>query len=489
MSARTRISRRRFLALSAAAFAARSIPHSAHAQADSFRGITGTLTIDPAAALFTIPRDYAGLSYESAQLANPGFFSGSNRQLIALFREISPCGVLRLGGGTSEFTTFSEQAPAGPPPFETFGPDTSKTVKQGTITSALALRNLREFLDATGWSCLYGLNLGQGTKENAAAEAEAVNRLLGSRLLALQIGNEPDAFRRFRPQGYTPEDYLREWLEFHAAIVARVKQAKFAGPDISNKLAFVTAFAAEAPKHPDIVLLTAHYYAMGPAGNPRATMDNLLSPDPVLTTMKWQNVSVLQEAMRTAHLPCRISEANSCWNGGLQGVSDTFASALWCADTMLRFASLGMAGVNLHGGGNGWYSPIVGSPSAGFARRPEFFGIQFAQQFAGTTMLRTNFQCTSDRVTAWAARAENGGGLFLALINKTNAPAGVHIAGAPAEHRWRARLLTAPSLDARSGMEFGTAHPLSSIEKPIRINPHSALLLTSADHRMTRNSA
>lgn len=483
MSALT--SRRRFLALSAAAIVSRSV--EAHAQSDSSSPITGALTIDPAASLFTIPQDYAGLSYESAQLANPDFFSASNPQLIALFREISPCGVLRLGGGTSEFTTFSEEQPASPPPFETFGPDTSKTVKQGTVTSALALRNLRTFLDATGWTCLYGLNLGQGTKENAAAEAEAAWRLLGPRLLALQIGNEPDSFRRFRPQGYTPEDYLREWRAFHAAIVARVPQARFAGPDISNKLAFLTAFAAEATKHPDIVLLTAHYYAMGPAGNPRATMDNLLSPDPALTTMKWQNLSVVQDAMRTAHLPCRISEANSCWNGGLQGVSDTFASALWCADMMLHFASRGIAGVNLHGGGNGWYSPIVGSPSAGFERRPEFFGIQFAQQFAGTTLLQTNFQCTNDRVTAWAARAGREGGVVLALINKTNSPAAIHVAGAPAQHRWHARLLSAPSLDARSGVEFRPAHS-SSIQKPITISPHSAVLLTSTGHRMPRNS-
>ena len=47
-------------------------------------------------------------------------------------------------------------------------------------------------------------------------------------------------------------------------------QAKFAGPDISNKLPYLTAFAQEAPKHPDVVLLTSHYYAMGPASSPDA---------------------------------------------------------------------------------------------------------------------------------------------------------------------------------------------------------------------------
>lgn len=470
------LTRRRFLALagSAAALASRDWSQSAAPQP-----VGATLSVDPETKLFTIPADFTGLSYESAQLANSAFFSAGNCELVGLFRALSPSGVLRIGGGTSEFTTYAEQAPATPPPFEIFGPDTSKTVKQGTITSALALRNLRAFLDATGWKCLYGLNLGQGTKENAAAEAEAAYRILGNRLLALQIGNEPDSFKRFRPQGYTPADYVREWLAFHAAIVNKVPQAKFAGPDISNKLPYLTAFAAEAPEHSDIILLTMHYYAMGPAGNPLATRDNLLSPSPRLTTFKWQNISVVHDAMQSAHLPCRISEANSCWNGGLEGVSDTFASALWCADMMLHFASLGISGVNLHGGGNGWYSPIVGSPTAGFTRRPEYFGIQLAQHFAGATLLRTTFECDNDRISVWAAHGSRGKheDKLLALINKSVEPAEIAMKGTFAQAHWRAMRLSAPSLDAKEDIQFQAAHLPRSSRNSVRIEPHTALLL------------
>src|SRR3546814_14199787 len=94
---------------------------------------------------YLIPADYVGLSYEAAQFAKPDFFTPSNKALIALFRELSPSGVLRIGGGSSEYTSYSEQDPTGPAPFEVFGPDTSKTEKQGTVTTALALRNLRGF--------------------------------------------------------------------------------------------------------------------------------------------------------------------------------------------------------------------------------------------------------------------------------------------------------------------------------------------------------
>lgn len=464
--------RRRFFRLTASAAAALALPKIACADSSL---ITGSIYVDETAELHPIPPNFTGLSYESAQLANPDFFVSTNRELVRLFRELSPCGVIRLGGGSSDYTTFSTKSV--PPPFETFGPDTSKTVKKGTITSVVALQNLRSFLDAANWTCLYGLNLGQGTKHNAAAEAEAVHRILGSRLMAFQIGNEPDTFRHFRSNGYSPQQFISEWIDFHDAIVARVPQARFAGPDISNKLSYLAAFAQEAQHYPDIVLLTLHYYAMGPAGNPGATLQNLLSPDPRLTTLKWRNIPIVQQAMRTSHLPCRISEVNSCWNGGESGVSNVFASALWCADMMLHFASLGIAGVNLHGGGNGIYSPIVGSPTSGFTKRPEFFGMQFAQHFAGATLLRSDLQCNSDRVAAYASRSEKGI-KQLAIINKTNSPAELNITGSWSKHRWHATLLNAPSLEAQSRIEFRrTAMHHGTLPVP----SHSAFFL-AADH-------
>jgi hypothetical protein len=475
----TPTNRREFCAFAAAAVAGASLPHCVAAQSAPAAGevkFAGTLAVDETAPIYTIPSDFTGLSYESAQLANPDFFSASNSGLIQLVRDLSPRGVLRLGGGSSEFTTFSEREVT--PPFEIFGPDTSKTVKNGTTTSSLALRNLRAFLDALNWTCLYGLNLGQGTKENAIAEAEAAHRILGPRLLALQIGNEPDSFGRFRPKTWRPDDYIREWLDFHDAILARVPGAKFAGPDISNKLSFLTAFAAIAPQHPDIILLTDHFYAMGPAGNPAVTLENLLQPQPLLTTLQWSNVSVIDDAMRKAKLPCRISELNSCWNGGMPGVSDVFASALWCADTMLHFASLGFCGVNLHGGGNGIYSPIVGSPSTGFSKRPEFFGIQFAQRFAGATLLPADLHCDSDRVTVYAARrADRDHGVNLvAVMNKTNSPVELKLHGALLHLRHRDCIeLSGDSLEAKTGIAFKPVPNSLSSRGVLEVAPHSAL--------------
>jgi hypothetical protein len=409
------------------------------------------LEINPSQSGATIPRDFTGLSYESAQLANPAFFSRENKQLIELFRGLSPSGNLRLGGGSSEFAAYSDADPTGPPPFEVFGPDTSKTVKHGTVTTALALRNLREFLDATEWSCLYGLNLGQGTKENAAAEAAAVQRALGPRLMAFQIGNEPDGFRnRYRPATWGPADYLKEWTNFHDAIVAAAPGAKFAGPDISNKLPFLTAFAEEAPKHKDLILLTGHYYALGPAGSPGATLDQLAETDPKQATMHASGFPVVTDAMKAAGLPFRLSEGNSCWNGGQPGVSDTLASALWCADIMLRFAALGWSGVNLHGGGDGFYTPIAGDPSSGFTKRPEYFGMQFGQAFAGKTFLGATLSNAGQHITAYAVG--HRGARRVAIINKGDKTTSIEL---PMPVGVKAMKLSGPSLDSKERTIFG----------------------------------
>jgi len=411
-----------------------------------------TLTFGQGPRGATIPPDFLGLSYEAAQLANPAFFSPANRALIALFRELSPSGNLRIGGGSSAYATYAPDAPAGPPPFETFGPDTSKTVKHQTVVSDEALRNLRGFLDATGWNCLFGLDLARNSKENAAAEAAAVQRILGPRLVAVQIGNEPDSYRtHYRPAAWGPADFIREWNAFHDAVAAAAPGIRFAGPDISNKLDYLTAFAADAPRHRDVVMLTAHYYAMGPAGSPDATIAQLLSDDPRQATLHPAGLPVIAAAQQRTGLPFRMSEGNSCWNGGEPGVSDTLASALWCADTMLRFASYGWVGVNWHGGGNGYYTPIAGAPSTGFTRRPEYFGMRFAQLLSGGTFVPMTVEGLPADTSIYTL--ERAGQRRIAIINKGASPVSIRL---PAPTRGPAVLLTAPSLTSKQGVRLRT---------------------------------
>lgn len=460
--------RRDFLSSASAVAASCLAPHLLRAQSDA--PISGTLTIDESSTLATIPKDFIGLSYESAQLANPAFFSAENTALIALFRELSDQGVLRLGGGTSEFTAFTADETQAPAPLDSIGPDTSKNIKSDTPITPRSLRNLRAFLDATGWRCLYGLNLGRGPAARAAEEAFHVQNILGPRLIAFQLGNEPDAWRnRYRPATWSYADYWKEWAAAHGAIVARVPRAKFAGPDVSNKMPYVTGFAEDVKRSAsDVVLLTSHYYAMGPAGAPGMTIDKLLSPDPKLD----RDLQIAMAAAHTAGLPYRMSEGNSCWNGGQPGVSDTLASALWVADTMLHFASLGCAGVNLHGGGNGFYTPIAGGLAEGFTRRPEYFGMELIKLFAGATLTPVTLDCADNRVRAYAARRANS--RLAIVINKSDRPAAIRTTLRHAHKQW---LLTGPTIDARQGVTL-TASGATALRKgTFQVPAYSAILL------------
>jgi len=460
--------RREFLSIASAAAASCLASHLLHAQ--NAEPIHGTLTIDESSTLSTIPQDFIGLSYESAQLANPAFFSAENTALIALFRELSDWGVLRLGGGTSEFTAFTADETQAAATFDAVGPDTSKNVKSDTIITRQSLRNLREFLDATGWRCLYGLNLGRGPVARAVQEASYAQSILGPRLIAFQLGNEPDAWRnRYRPATWSYADYWKEWSAAATAIEVRVPQASFAGPDVSNKLAYVTGFA-EDKKHNahDVVMLTSHYYAMGPAGAPGITLDKLLSPDPKLE----RDLAIAMAAAHSAGLPYRMSEGNSCWNGGQSGVSDTLASALWVADMMLDFASLGCAGVNLHGGGNGFYTPIAGTLAEGFTRRPEYFGVELIKPFTGATLIRSKLDCANDRVRAYAAR--KSGSAMVLIINKSDQPALIRTTLRRAHRQW---LLIGPAIDAKQGVTLTESNANALHKGMLQVPAYSAILL------------
>jgi len=207
---------------------------------------------------------------------------------------------------------------------------------------------------------------------------------------------------------------------------------------------------------------------MGPAGAPGITLDKLLAPDPKLE----RDLKIAMDAAHEAGLPYRMSEGNSCWNGGQPGVSDTLASALWVADMMLDFASLGCAGVNLHGGGNGFYTPIAGGLAAGFVRRPEYYGIELTKPFLGATLMRCSLACASDRVRVYAARKTDA--RLLLAINKTPQLAAMRFSMARAHREWR---LTGSSIDSSEGVVLAE-HSANSLQNGmLRVPAYSAILI------------
>jgi hypothetical protein len=422
--------------------------------------------------LATMPPNFTGLSYESAQLGHPEFFSKNNRQLIALMRRLGSQGVLRIGGNTAEYTTWSDDdsdaARNQTPP--AIGPDAGTAAKTASILTPLAIRNLNDFVEAVGWRVIYGLNLRHGMPENAAAEAKYVATTLGDKLICFQIGNEPDMNH---PEGskerWTFDYYYPQWQKFQAAVLQAVPHARFAGPDIAKEYSWVTAMAA---KKPEIDFLSGHYYAEGPPANPKMTLEYLLrrGNDPAT-----DEIGIVQAATKVLGKPFRMTEGNSCFHGGKPGVSDTVASALWSADYMLQVAQGGYIGVNLHGGGNGLYTPIAGSLEEGFSARPVYYGMLLAERFAGSSFVSTSLsaQSATQNVTGFASSA--GQDWKLAIFNKAPEPVSIQIDGLPhGKAEAHVTLMHGLAIDAKEGVTFGG----SAVDPDGSFSPQPQLAVT-----------
>jgi hypothetical protein len=413
-----------------------------------------TLSVDMKKPGATMPRDFTGLSYESAQLGHPDVFSAETTSLIGLFQRLGPQGVLRIGGNTGEYTTWSSDdadAAKNMTP-HAMGPDAGTAAKTASIITPLAIRNLNDFiLKVRGWKIIYGLNLWHGTPENAAAEATYVAKILGPRLICFQIGNEPDMDHDVGSKDrWTFEHYWERWQIFQAAVKHAVPGARFAGPDIAKEYDWI---AKMAEKRPDIEFLTGHYYAEGPPADPKMTLEFLLKRgrDPASG-----EIQIVQAATKALGKPFRMSEGNSCFHGGKPLVSDTLASALWSGDYMLQLAQAGYIGVNLHGGGNGLYTPIAGDTPQGFTARPVYYGMLLAEHFAGSTFVEATLsqQADTQNVTAFAA-SNPAHGWKLAIFNKAAAATTVNMNGLGGSTSGSVQWLQAPAIDSHDGVTLG----------------------------------
>jgi hypothetical protein len=436
-----------------------------------------TITLHPDKPGPTIPANFVGLSYETQQLSDPDFFSAENTGLIAMFRALAPHGVLRIGGNTSDVgwwksTPESKQPPY--PPSVTFIPLPPGERTPQELAYAItpqAVINLRAFLDATGWTCLYGINLGTSTPARAAEEAEFVAKTLGPKLEYFQIGNEPDGFpHRFREKDkWSANAYLDEWLAAANAIRARVPNARFGLPDTAGNPQWSTIISdrlAVTRQHPAIAAVSHHHYFTGPPSNPKANVTDLLKPDPGVLRF----AETARAAAAKLNTQYRMSEGNTCYKGGKPGFSDVFASALWAADYLLTLASLGYAGVNLHGGSGKavadslggtlpgellmpdpkaphprpFYTPIAEIDGKHVAE-PIFYGMKFAQQFAGAALIPIDFNPGAVNATAYAAKLPTGQ-IVIAIINKDET-SDLHI-DVPFYNL--SLVLSAPSLDSKA---------------------------------------
>ena len=417
-----------------------------------------------------IPDDFTGLGYEISSVAIPGLLSDKNRAYVRLVRGLGANGVIRVGGITSDSASFAADAVASP-------------AAKATLINAANLRELGAFLDAIGWRLIWGLNLGSGDSKNAAEEAVAVAAAVKDKLLAFEIGNEPDGFAgdaidARRPKHYGYGDYLKEFRAYKAVIRSKLPDAPFAGPDASWATDWVSRFAADEGS--DLKLLTRHYYRAA-ANNPY--LDKLIGAGPdippgqhaeyevrgknnKIDLLMREDTSIrgmLQElaaAASLARVPFRICEANSFYGGGQPGVSDAFVSALWVLDFMWTLASGGAAGVNMQTGINhldfvSYYSAIRNDADGAVSIGPEYYGmLAFAQAGKGER-IALDYDADGINLTAYAVLGDHRH-LMLTLINKDpNADADITMTTGQTFQKATALRLTGLALNSADNVTLG----------------------------------
>ncbi len=436
----TQFSRRQFIATSALSLAATRL------RSQDRKQIQVNLVIPAEASGPHIPGDFIGLSYETREFTNPDFFSAKNTGLVRAFKALSPRGVLRLGGNTSEFGWW-KPTPDSPEPEH---PKTREVIGEPKASyypvTPEAIRNLAAFLEATGWTCLYGINMGTNTPARAAGEAGFVAKTLGARLLQFQIGNEVNLFGRHLrdPQTWSAQTYLVEWLALARAVAARVPRARFGMPEVTDDISWLPQIAdawgsVENPPH--VTMLSHHYYFAGPPSNPDVNIPNMLK---AATMAKVQRMAdTASAAAAKMGIRVRMTEGNTCYRGGKPGVSDVFAAALWAADYSLLLATNNYSGINLHGGTgpiiasglggilfgdrvlkdqgatpeqiathpHAYYSPIASFGSE-YVLEPVAYGLKFAGSFSGGSFIQANLsselQAAGINATAYAAKLARG---------------------------------------------------------------------------------
>ena len=479
-----------------------ALPNVAFAQGTDTSRLA-TITVQNDELYGTIARDFVGFSLEVSTAGQGiGAFQGEaaargaeqpiyalghpgspNRGFFRFMRNFGP-GFLRMGGNSQDNTCW----------------DRAHAPHPDACQADIGPEDLRLFdaaAAASGWQLIVGLNLKQNDPAWALGEVTAVAREIPpAHVFALEPGNEPDLFARtpYRPKGYAATDQVREFLAYVRAFQADsvARRYPLVGPATCcgwRNPTDLTPFADSlAPQH--LKWLTVHNYSATTCNGQTVTAARLLSRQ--LMDEVMSDAARLSGVAHEHDLPIAMAETNSASCGGMPGVSNAFASALWGLDYAFTLASAGFVNVDYHisyrPGGGSSYNPVdtYGTQDAAGRWRyrnvaePVYYGLYlFAQHAAGKRFMSIGVEANAN-VTAYAVSACSGCAVSVFVLNKDTAASGpvrVHL-----QHAMGAGsllLLAAPNLgslapDVRLGGRQFDSNGAIGAPRTVGIRPDAA---------------
>jgi hypothetical protein len=447
------------------------MPTTAHAAEAGQPGLSVTITIDPHAPGAPVPQRFLGLSFEMAALAQLGQ-DAYRGNLVELLHSLGP-GILRFGGITADENVAWTDSETPPPAWasSTIGP------AQMSAIGVLAHRS--------GWKVLLTVGLAHYEPTAAAREVAAAHRALGPYLAAVEIGNEPDAYGNhgFRELPWLAQGYQEQVSDYREAIEALTPGVPIAGPDVSGSGAFGEWGDEEALAQKP-AMLTGHHYPLGCAQTPAPSIETLLS-----AAVRGAAANSLSTYLKVAGLygiPMRIDETNTVSCGGVEGISDTFASALWATGYITQTMAAGAAGINLQGNPTNCagYTPLCApDPAAAtegaLSAEPEWYALLLTKSLIGERPLPTTISAVGSPNLVAAAFSGPRHSLKFALADDEppgTAPLALRLEVGAGMSTAQIQRLTAPAPSATGGVQLagGTVASNGSWHEPAQIESAAA---------------
>jgi hypothetical protein len=374
----------------------------------------------------------------------------SRGDFVDMLRSLGP-GVLRFGGASADTRVAWTEAAQRMPPWAS------------AALGAGDLRDLRRLASSVRWHVLLTIGLAHYDPSAAAREVRAAKAALGGWLAGIEIGNEPDAYARHgvRPQQWTFSRYETEVAAYRRAIDRLSPGIPLLGPDSSGLETF-EHWGPRAAVAERFAVLTGHHYPLSCHERPAPTVARLL--DPAIRRLEARSLGDYASVSRRSGIRFRLDEANTVSCGGRNGVSNTFAAALWAVDFVARAMASGIAGINLQGNPANCrgYSPVCAATTRRLAAgalgaQPEWYALLLTRALAGDRPARTSATSSRPNVDVMAFLDPHRR-LRVVIVDDEppgTGPLSVHLRVGPRFGAARSLPLAGPSAGATTGVRLG----------------------------------
>ncbi len=411
-----------------------------------------------------IPPSFFGLSTEYWTLPQDEPHIALYRRVLSLLH-VQGDGrfILRIGGDSADHTFYDPTS---------------------LVLPRWAFEITPQFIDQTanvvrrmGLRVILDLNLVTGSAPLAASWAKsAAGSFPRGSIIGFEIGNEPDLYDkafwlyttrgeqfsgRALPPDITPATYVTAYNAYARHLRQSVPHVPLYAPALANPVADIRWVAAliRGP-HPGLGVVSGHRYPYSGCalrGSPQyPTIGRILSED--ATAKMAHALRPVVQLAGSAGLPFRLTEINSITCGGLAGVSDTFATALWAPDAIFEVMRAGAHGANLHERETAINDPFAFDES-GLVVHPLLYGlILYARTMGPNAHLvpAAVHTTASPHFKVWAV-ASGRSTLRVLLLNKGASPVTTRLA-LPASRLASVQRLIAATPNSEAGVTLGGQH-------------------------------